>query len=92
VVGQFRIKMNEEYRITERGMIEALEILIDGGYLTGEPGDFLFETQLIVKDACDRYIADSVAKGESRTNEECRDAFIIGYFHAYLEDVTKRVN
>jgi len=86
--------MNDEpMRISEKGMALAVEILAQQGYLDEmEPSDNFVENFIKIKAACDKYIEASIAKGDTRSHEECRDAIMIGYFHAYLQDVTRNVN
>jgi hypothetical protein len=86
--------MSEEYsRITEKGMDQAVEILARDGFLDdAEPTDNVFENFSQLKVACGKYVEASVAKGSDRSNQECAEAILIGFFQAYLEDVTNRVN
>jgi hypothetical protein len=86
--------MSEEYsRISEKGMDEAVNILARDGFLDdAEPTENVFENFSKLKIACGKYVEASVAKGSARSNTECRDAILIGFFQAYLEDVTRRVN
>ena len=84
--------MSEEtYKITEKGMALALEILVRDGFFTENPNGNaadLFAT----KAACRKYIEASVAKGDARSDQEGQDVIMFAYFEAYLEDVTRKLN
>lgn len=84
---------DEPTRITEKGMDAAVEILARDGYLdAAEPTENVYENFTLLKAACVKHREASVAKGSARSKAECRDAILVAYFEAYLEDVTRKVN
>ena len=86
--------MSEEYtRITDKGMDQAVEILARDGFLDeADPTENVFDNFRKLKVACGKYVEASVAKGSARSNKECTEAILVGFFQAYLEDVTSKVN
>jgi hypothetical protein len=86
--------MSEEHsRITEKGMDQAVEILARDGFLDdAEPTENIFDNFSKLRAACGKYVEASVAKGSARSSKECAEAILVGFFQAYLEDVTRRVN
>jgi hypothetical protein len=84
--------MSEAYKITEAGMVLAVEILVRDGFLTDEPGRSHTSNLVAAKAACGRYIEASRAKGEGRSPQDVQDVIVIAYFEAYLEAVTRKLN
>jgi hypothetical protein len=80
----------EQYRLSEAGIEEAVEILERDGFLPDTTEDEAINT-LALRTACARYIEASVAKGDRRTDRECQDAIVIGYFEAQLQDRVRRI-
>jgi hypothetical protein len=72
--------------ISEKGIERAVEILLRDGFLGDAAGDFTSEI-LLLQEACAKYVEVSVAKGTNRSNAECAEALLIGFFQAYLDDV-----
>lgn len=79
---------DEQMRISEAGILEALQILEREGYLP-EPTESIDVDAIQLKEAADKYVEASIAKGSERTNKECREAILIAYFQAYLADLTR---
>ena len=77
---------DEQTRITEEGIAEAVHILYRDGYLTSLSTADDFSDLNVLKAACEKYVAASVARGSARSNTECRDAILIGFFRAWVED------
>ena len=77
---------DEQTRITEEGIAEAVHILYRDGYLLSLSQTDDFSDLNVLKAACEKYVAKSVARGSQRTNAECRDAILIGFFQAWVED------
>lgn len=73
-------------RITQKGVDLSFKLLHDGGYLSSPPGESQTLNLLLLIDACERYVEDSVAKGASRTDEETQDGVLILFFQAYLKE------
>lgn len=82
--------MEETYRLTEKGMVLALQILERDGYLP-EPTVNLDVDIVQLEQACARYLENSRAKGEARNSQEASDAIIIAYFEGYLKDLSNRL-
>lgn len=80
--------------ITDKGIAEASYILVRDGYLDEALLDVtnVMAGVVALKAACKEYIKASVAKGDERSDLECRDALLIGFFEAFLEDYTNRIN
>ena len=72
--------------ITEKGIEQAVSILIRDGFL-GDAADDVTSEVLLLQEACAKYVEVSVAKGSNRSNAECAEAILIGFFQAYLDDV-----
>jgi hypothetical protein len=82
---------DEQVRITEEGIAEAVTILYRDGYLASLTPDDDFADLATLSKACEKYVAGSVAKGSQRTNMECRDALLVGFFQAWVDDQLKRM-
>ena len=80
----------ESYRLTEKGMVQALEILEREGLLPKQTESIDVDA-VQLRAACAEHSKRSVAKGGERTNEECAEALLIAYFEAYLEDLIRRI-
>lgn len=78
---------DETISITEAGVEESVDILIREGYLITMPDDTDYLAQIAL--ACEKYVAASIAKGSARSWLECRDALLIGFFQAWVEDQRK---
>jgi hypothetical protein len=61
-------------------------ILMRDGFLGDAATDMISEV-LLLQEACRKYVEVSVAKGTNRSNVECAEALLIGFFQAYLDDV-----
>jgi hypothetical protein len=77
---------DEPTRITEKGIEQAVTILLREGFLGDAASDITSEI-LLLQEACRKYVEVSVAKGTHRSNAECAEAILIGFFQAYLDDV-----
>jgi len=74
-------------------MALAVALLARNGFLEDmEPTENFVENFIKLKAACIKHREASIAKGEARSEEECRDAIMIAYFEAYLDDVTRKIN
>jgi hypothetical protein len=80
----------QQYRLTDEGVQDAIEILERGGYLPEASDDEALNT-FALKAACAKYIAVSVAKGDARSDQECQDALVIGFLDAKLQDTVRRL-
>jgi hypothetical protein len=82
---------DEQVSITEEGVAEAITILVRDGYLTGMTDDDDFSDLNTLKKACVKYIEASIAKGSKRSQMECRDALLIGFFQAWVDDQLRQI-
>jgi hypothetical protein len=82
---------DEQMSITEEGVAEAVTILVRDGFLVYMTDEDDFSDLGTLAKACEKYVAASVAKGSKRSNVECRDAILVGYFQAWVEDQLKRM-
>jgi hypothetical protein len=82
--------MSERHCITEEGIQEALDVLDRGGFLPDATEDEALDT-LTLKTACEKYISASREKGDKRTEQDVRDALIVGYFEAHISDRVRRM-
>jgi len=73
-------------RITQKGIDYSLDLLNKGGYLTEPPTDWHTLNLMTLVDACEKYINDNVAKGETRTFQEQKDGILILFFQNYLKE------
>ena len=77
---------DEHVSITEEGIAEAVHILYRDGYLLDLSKTDDFSDLNVLKAACEKYVEKSVARGSQRTSQECRDALLIGFFQAWVDD------
>ena len=82
---------DEQMSITEEGVAEAITILARDGFLVSMTDEDDFSDLGTLAAACERYVKASVAKGSKRSNAECRDALLVGFFQAWVEDQRKRM-
>lgn len=82
---------DEHMSITEEGVAEAITILARDGFLVSMTDEDDFSDLGTLAKACEKYVAVSVAKGSKRSMMECRDALLIGFFQAWVEDQLKRM-
>jgi hypothetical protein len=75
---------DDKMTITEEGVAEAITILSRDGFLTAMTDDDDFSDLATLEKACKKYVEASVAKGSKRSNMECRDAILIGFFQAWV--------
>jgi hypothetical protein len=82
--------MADQYRITDEGIQEAIEILDRGGFLPEPLEDEALNT-LQLKTSCAKYIDASRAKGDARTDQEERDVIIVFLFEAHISARVRRM-
>lgn len=73
-------------RITQKGIDYSLDLLNKGGYLADSPTDSTTLNLVYLIEACEKYINDNVAKGETRTFQEQKDGILILFFQNYLKE------